>query len=121
MGFVLVPEQGETIFVNAWNWRPTLELLRAHQVLDPEAIEMMGYQGGYPVTAEEAKEIAVLLDRVLAQLGAGDRILHDLTVTDEPDTFEFYRDDLARNYSASAEWLAEFRDFCRAGVGFAVS
>jgi len=121
VGFALVPERGETIFVNAWNWRPTLELLRAHQILDPESIEMMGYNGGYPVSAEEAQTIAGVLDRVLAQLGTDDRVLHDLTITAEPDTFEFYRDDLARNYSASAEWLVEFRDFCRAGFGFAVS
>ena len=38
----------------------------------------------------------------------------------EPDTGEFHRDDLARNYSATYAWLGRFRDFCRSSGGFTV-
>ncbi|MFI7446762.1 hypothetical protein ACIBQX_04620 [Nonomuraea sp. NPDC049714] len=40
----------------------------------------------------------------------------DGSVPQEPDTFEFHRDDLARNYSATVEWLARFREFCHAAT-----
>ncbi len=41
MTFILVPEQGEDVQVNAWNWRPTLELLRAEGLLTEENYERM--------------------------------------------------------------------------------
>ena len=28
MAFILTAESGEEVVINAWNWRPTLELLR---------------------------------------------------------------------------------------------
>ena len=36
MTFILVPNNGDDVQVNGWNWRPTVELLRAAGQLDDE-------------------------------------------------------------------------------------
>ena len=45
MTFILVPSQGEDLQVNAWNWRPTLELLLAANVIPEDDHELMGANG----------------------------------------------------------------------------
>lgn len=121
MGFILVPRRGEDVCVNAWNWRPTLELLRAAQVLEEEKLDLMGANLYTEVSAEEAQGIARFLDTYLPGLEPDSRVLYDLTVTREQDTGEIYRDDLTKNYSATASWLTRFRDFCRTSAGFNVA
>ncbi len=108
--------------VNWWNWRPTLELLRAHALLDADTIERMGINGtGIRVTAAEARQIAAFLEEYLRGLGPGDRVLWDLSVTNEPASFEPVREHPEQSYSATATWLRTFRDFCRVADGFEVS
>jgi hypothetical protein len=112
---------GDGVSVNAWNWRPTLELLRRSGILPEEELELMSFNGGgAQVTAEKALRVAEFLDGYLAQLRPEERVTLDGAVTAEPDTGEFYRDDLARNYSATFAWLGRFRDFCRSSRGFEV-
>ena len=41
MTFILTPKQGEDVQVNGWNWRPTLELIRAEGLLTEENYERM--------------------------------------------------------------------------------
>ena len=36
MAFILTPQHGEKVYINAWNWRPTLEILRAEHLVDDE-------------------------------------------------------------------------------------
>ena len=43
MSFILVPSEGEDLKVNAWNWRPTLELLFAAGVITEEDHELLGW------------------------------------------------------------------------------
>ena len=58
----------------------------------------------------------------LCRAEPGSRVTLNGDVTTEPDTGEFHRDDLDRNYSTTKEWLTEFRDFCRnCPQGFQVS
>ena len=117
--FELEPVTGDSISINGWNWRPTLELLHRTAVLSAETLELMSFTGGGgQATSGEAERIAEFLDSYLAGLGPGDRVTFNGAVTAEPDTGEFHRDDLARNYSATYEWLARFRDFCRSSGGF---
>jgi hypothetical protein len=42
MSFILVPSEGEDLQVNAWNWRPTLELLFAAGVITGDDHELLG-------------------------------------------------------------------------------
>jgi hypothetical protein len=128
MSFILVQQNGEDLQVNGWTWRPTLELLRAENLISDEDYERMGAQGcGGQVNDELARRIADVLEQKLAAMKPGDRILADLTSTTQPKpTYTFgpttKPDDIDVNdiYSASYEWLVSFKDFCRSSGGFKV-
>ena len=101
--------------INGWNWRPTLELIRFFDVIDEERLEMMGYNAtGVTVTEEEAVEIGRRADQ-------HQRVGLDLKLTNAPDDGAFHRDDLAKNYGASYDWLTTFAEFCMSCKGFEVS
>ena len=128
MSFILVPSHGEDIKVNAWNWRPTLELLRVENLVRGEDFEPMGSSGsGAKVDAELALRIAAVIERKHAVSQSGQRMLADLSVTSSPKKKviftpetkpeEFDSNDL---YSATYEWLEIFRDFCKRSGGFEV-
>ena len=128
MSFILVPERGEDLQVNAWSWRPTLELLRAEGLISEESYERMSAQGaGGLVDAETADRIARALENRLAGMRREERVLADLTVTGGPKaawviTPDAKPDDLDVNdiYSASYEWLMKFAGFCEKSGGFKV-
>jgi hypothetical protein len=113
MGWTLDTPDGTVLNVNSWNWRPFLALLERHGVLDADKVERLGYNMTVEVTGDEALRIASFLDGYLTGVPADGRVLLDGSITTEPDTFEFHRDDLARNYSATAPMLAKLGDFCR--------
>jgi hypothetical protein len=124
MTFILVPSRadpGGELQVNAWNWRPTLGLLRRAGLLDDDAAERAAAQGaGGGVTAEQAVRIADFLDRYLAHLTPGQRVRSDGTVTAEAKTYELDQEP-RELYSATYEWLSRFREFCRTSGGFTVA
>ena len=123
MGFMISAPDGRTLRVNAWNWRPTLQLLADHGVLDGETVELLGYNGATRVSAQQSERIARFLDAYVAALPIDSRVMLDGSVTAEPDTGEFYRkaEEMHLNYSVQREWLVEFRDFCRSSeAGFSV-
>ena len=127
MSFILVSKRGD-LQVNAWNWRPTLELLMAENVVTREQYERLGAQGcGGRVDADTANHIADAIERRLVStaMQPSERMLADLTITSDrrpPTVFlpngesEWY-DDI---YSASYDWLVTLRDFCRQSGGFEV-
>jgi hypothetical protein len=128
MSFILVAKNGQEIQINAWNWRPTLELLRDAEIIDDDLFERMGTHGcNAEVDDDTATRIADYVeDRVLA-MKPEQRVLADLTVTDRPkkpliitpDT-KIDQIDAIDVYSASYEWLVKFRDFSRTSGGFEV-
>ena len=76
MSFILVPQNGEALQVNGWTWRPTLELLRAENLISDENYERMGAQGcGGQVDGEVARRIADVIDQKLAAMKPGERML----------------------------------------------
>ncbi|MEV5539484.1 hypothetical protein AB0L13_21740 [Saccharopolyspora shandongensis] len=113
MGWSLETPGGESIDVNAWNWRPTLVLLAQYDLLDAEKLELLGYNCFERVTGEEAGRIAAFLDDYLATVPDDGRVRLDGSVTTEPDDYQLQGEDPAKNYSAAHAWLTEFRDFCR--------
>jgi hypothetical protein len=113
MSWTLERPDGESVKINAWNWRPTLALLEEHRILDDETLELLGYNVWIEVSGEQAGRIADFLDGYLPTLPADGRVRLDGSVTTEPDDGTFHRVDLDLNYSATAGWLARFRDFCR--------
>ncbi|NUP61051.1 MAG: hypothetical protein HOW71_02620 [Nonomuraea sp.] len=113
MSWTLETPEGRSLGVSSWEWRPTLELLERAQVLDAETVDLLGINFETTLNGGDAGRIAAFLDSYLPGLGERDRVRLDGEVTDEPDTHELHRDDLSLNYSASAEWLHRFRDFCR--------
>jgi hypothetical protein len=61
-------------------------------------------------------------------MAPGQRLRADLTVTNEPKRIKVFTPgmkvkdvDAVEIYSATYEWLAMFRDFCRTSAGFKVS
>lgn len=126
MTFILVPSEGEDLQVNAWNWRPTLELLFAAEVITEADYELMGTGCGVKVGAEKAAQIARVVDRLIGMV-PGDRLLADLSVSREPKKLAVFgpgvnANDIDKNelYSTTYEWLETFARFCRSSGGFEV-
>jgi hypothetical protein len=128
MTFILVPSQGEDFQVNAWNWRPTLELLLAANVITEDDHERMGaLGGGGSADAEKALRIADVVADRLRRMNPAERVLADLSVSKEPKKFAVFgpgvnADDIDVNelYSTTYEWLESFSKFCRSSGGFEV-
>ena len=128
MTFILVPVKGEDLKVNAWNWRPTLELLFAAGVITEDEHELLGYQGcGARVDAEKAGRIADAVTRKLDSMNPGQRMLADLSVSSEPKQRAVFSPgsndkDIDPNelYSTTFEWLHTFVRFCERSGGFEV-
>lgn len=128
MTFILVPKQGDDIQINAWNWRPTLDLLLAADVIAKDDHERMGGQGlGGRVDEAKALLIAEFLNRKLRTMNPGERLLADLSISKKPKQLVVFTpgmkaDDVESNdlYSATYEWLETFVRFCRSSKGFEV-
>ena len=128
MTFILVPNEGKDVQINAWNWRPTLELLFATGVITEEDHVRMGAQGlGGKVDEAKALRIAEVIMRKLRTMKPGERTLADLSVSNEPKQPVVFSpdkqaDDIDTNelYSATYEWLETFVEFCRSSKGFEV-
>lgn len=129
VSFILIPKSGEDIKINAWNWRPTIALLRAANVITDALYERMGANGaGAIVDADLAAQIADFLQRHIQSMNPGDRMRYDLSVTSVPKkpivftpTTKPEDIDATEAYSATYEWLSRFKDFCRSSGGFEVS
>ena len=128
MAFILVPKNGEEIVINAWNWRPTLELLRDGGLIDEGLFERMGTHGCIAeIDATTACRIADFIEARLSVIKPEQRVLYDLTITDRPKTPLIITPGTKTDeinaidvYSASYEWLVKFRDFSRTSGGFEV-
>ena len=129
MAFILIPNKGEDVMINAWNWRPTLEFLRSENVITDQDCELLALNGcGSCVDADLACRMAAAIESKLSTMKPGDRIRADLTVTDAPKIPQVFAPDskpedidVVNLYSATYDWLVKFKDFCRSSGGFKVS
>jgi hypothetical protein len=126
MGIVLSPQKEdiESLYGSFWVWRPAVALLQDAGVIDLEGIGPIPESFLYAeVDAEQAERIADYLDTFIQKLDDDERLLLDGSITDVPDTGEFYRDpaEQHKNYSAPKQWLVKFRDFCRSSGGFKIN
>jgi hypothetical protein len=129
MSFILIPNKGEDVQINAWNWRPTLEFLRARNIITSEHAELLGCNGcGARVDADLANQMAAAVENKLSTMAPGDRMRADLTVTSVPKVPQVFGPDtqpsdidVTELYSATYEWLVTFKDFCKRCDGFMVS
>jgi hypothetical protein len=129
MSFILTPNHGEDMKINAWNWRPTILLLRHANLIDEQQHERLGHQGcGGTLDPETAARIRDFMDQHLAKMFPGQRLGGDLTITSEPKKRAVFTPDsrvedfdAVEVYSATYEWLVMFRDFCRTSQGFSVT
>src|SRR3979409_851309 len=82
MSFILVPNQGEDVQVNAWNWRPTVEFLRVENVITSDHAELLTCNGcGARVDVNLANRMPAAVEYKLSTMKPGERIRADLTVT----------------------------------------
>lgn len=109
--------------VNAWQWRPTLEIIESLGFGDETRAILMHYSGvSVEFDRDEARAIArAIRERYLPRMGADTRLTADGGFIDEPDRVGFHRDDLSLNYSATRPWLEQFCEFCERCQGFAVN
>jgi hypothetical protein len=121
LAFTLTAADGCAIEVDGWNWHPTLNLIERAGLLPAETAAVAHHNARAWVSAAQARRISVFLDAYLQGLPGGARVLLDGAITTEPDRGELDRENLRSNYSATAEWLARFRDFCRVSDGFTIS
>jgi len=126
MSFILVPKQGEDLQVNAWNWRPTIEFLRVEGIIDDETSELLTLNGrGAQADADLTRRMAIAVERKLQSMHPGERIRSDLSVTNAPKKLaELHKPesiDAVDVYSATYEWLVQFKTFCERSGGFKVS
>jgi hypothetical protein len=126
MSFILVPKQGEDLQVNAWNWRPTIEFLRVEGIIDDEMSELLTLNGrGAHADADLTRRMAIAVERKLQSMHPGERIRGDLSVLNAPKKLaEFHKPesiDAVNGYSATYEWLVQFKTFCERSGGFQVS
>ena len=128
MSFILVPNEGEDLKVNGWNWRPTLLLLLTARVITEEDHDVMGCNGcGAKVDQQKAARIADVVAGKVSSMKPGQRMLADLSVSSQPRKLIVFSpnkeyDDIDNNelYSATFEWLDTFAKFCRSSKGFKV-
>jgi len=125
MGFVLTDlgDEDKIVFVNFWNWRPTVELIRSFEIIPEQRLVDLGEQCmGAEVTKAEAREIGRRINaEVLPKLAVDERVLWDLSTTREPDDGTFHKGaDQYRNYGATRDWLEKFAAFCLSCDGFEV-
>lgn len=128
MSFILVPQRGEDVQINAWTWRPTLAILCAENLVDDEVLELLGCNGcGATVDDTLAQQIAAVLIRRLAGMRPGERLRVDMSITAEPKPPMVFKPGMSADeidavelYSAQYEWLVRFRDFCERSGGFKV-
>jgi len=124
MGFDLkdIGNEERIIFVNFWNWRPTVEVLRRAGLFDEKRLAESHEQFSRTrVTKDEARAIAhYLREKILPSLPQTGRILLDGSVTTAPDDGTFYRspEDSHKNYGAMRSWLEKFASFCETCDGF---
>jgi hypothetical protein len=120
MTVILVSPSADDVQVNGWNWRPTVNIFGKVLGLDEEAMEKLKTGGiGASVSANQALQIAELLDSYIESLPRGGRVRLDGSVAEEPPSYaiDFIG---TSNYSASREWLVQFRVFCKTCGGFEV-
>jgi hypothetical protein len=125
MGFIItdLADERKVLFVNFWNWHPTVELIKSMGIVEADRIKMMHLQCvGTTVSENEAGKIAQSLQAgVLTALHEGERVRSDLSVTSEPDDGTmYYGADADKNYGATREWLTRFAQFCSECRGFSV-
>jgi hypothetical protein len=123
--FILTPKYGEDLQINAWNWRPTVEFLRTEGVIDGATADRMTiHTCGETLDEETARRMGAALERKLATMAAGDRIRGDRSVTDEPKKLAQFDKpetiDSVEIYSASYDWLTQFKRFCERSGGFKI-
>jgi hypothetical protein len=112
--------------VNAWNWRPTIEFLRVEGIIDDETSELLTLnERGAHADADLTRRMAIAVERKLQSMHPGERIRSDLSFTNAPKKLaEFHKPesiDAVDVYSATYEWLVQFKTFCERSGGFRVS
>lgn len=122
MSVILVPEVGEDLHINWWNWRPILELMHREQLISDEQHERMGCNGcGGKMTAAEASKTFDVLTQVIQNWpdDFGLRLDGTHTLKTEPKRLRA-GDDPSIHYFTTRESMQRFADFCRSCQGFEV-
>jgi hypothetical protein len=115
--WILVAVSGGRLVADGWQWRPTLELMRAASIAGDILDWMPGESEVCRVNATTADFIARAVHRKLTQMKPGQRMLADLSVFDCSYVAGSLSD--GRD-SASYTWLLRFGSFCRRSGGFEI-
>lgn|SRR3989338_3635285 len=123
MGVIIFNSSNEEehLSCNWWNWRPTVELMRSTALLNEEEFDLLS--NGYGEFSKE--QCTVLIEffesQVLSDAEDHARFLLSGEKTLEADDFVFHKQDVEKNYSATAVWLRSFVEFLKKSDGISVS
>ncbi len=116
MSIILSDVQDRSLDVNAWNWGVlhfAVSCAKPPLFAGSDVLARLR-SGGAKLSADQVELLYhYLKEVVLPRIEPGHRMLHDLSVTDEPDDGTFYRDELERNYSLHHDVLVSVIDFLR--------
>jgi hypothetical protein len=116
MSITLQDRDGGLFTMSVWNWGLLHHTFVLAELFDDDTSARL--RVGQGVLAEQHVDalVAHLEEGLLPELRPGERLLHDFTVTREPDDGTFHRDDLARNYSLDHAVLTGLIGFLKQAV-----
>jgi hypothetical protein len=124
---ILQPSSGEDLMINWWNWRPIVALLVQTGILPAgEREERCSANGcGGCLSGDEARRAAEFLEKVIADMRPGERLLRDGNTTSRPKDFalpvsEWDDEETQNRYAVDCSVLKQFMEFCRGSGGFEI-
>ena len=120
MSVILTDSIGKSLQVNAWNWgvlHYSLACCQPRLLEDEQVLEQLRF-GGVELNADQVEAIHdYLREVILPRIKPGEQMLHDFSVTDEPDDGTLYRDGLEKNYSLRHDVLVAVIEFLGQACG----
>jgi hypothetical protein len=113
MSITLQERDGARFTMSVWSWGLLHQTFVLADLFDDDTTARL--RVGQGVLAEQDVDalLAHLEEGLLPELRPGERMLHDFTVTREPDDGTFHRDDLERNYSLDHSVLTDLIAFLK--------
>jgi hypothetical protein len=121
MGVLLIDNKDENIYfdINFWHWRAIVEEIKRLKVIPENLVDGLHEQYcGNGLNIEQCCKVADALQKRIYNLKNTERILFNGEITEEPDTYEFYRDEVEKNYSTNKEVMEKFIEFLKKCNGF---
>jgi hypothetical protein len=116
MSVTLQDRDGAIFKMSVWSWGLLHHTFVLADLFDDDTSARL--RAGQVVLSEQQVEalVAHLEEGLLPEIPPGQRLLHDFTLTRDPDDGTFHRDHLERNYSLDHSVLTDLIAFLKQAV-----